>query len=72
MGAPASVPDVWPRRVLRRLAASPRHSPLPRDAAPDHQGYDPPEGWGWCYVDRLMLDLGDNTTPHNGPIPNYL
>ena len=36
------------------------------------EGYNPPEGWGWCYVDRLMLDLGDDPTLHNGPIPSYL
>jgi hypothetical protein len=35
------------------------------------EGYDPPEGWGWCYVDELMFDLGDNTTPQLGPIPRY-
>ena len=35
------------------------------------EGYDPPEGWGWCYVDEMMLDLSDRTTPHNGPIPRY-
>jgi hypothetical protein len=21
------------------------------------EGYDPPEGWGWCYIDEIMLDL---------------
>ena len=21
------------------------------------EGYDPPEGWGWCYVDEITLDL---------------
>jgi len=36
------------------------------------EGYDPPEGWGWCYVDEVWLDLGENTTPHNGPIPRYV
>ena len=20
-------------------------------------GYDPPEGWGWCYVDQVVFDL---------------
>ena len=20
------------------------------------EGYDPPEGWGWCYIDDIMLD----------------
>ena len=28
--------------------------------------YDPPDGWGWCYVDEVMLDLEGNTTPHPG------
>jgi hypothetical protein len=35
------------------------------------EGYDPPEGWGWCYIDEIMLDLGDRATPHSGPIPRY-
>ncbi|MBZ9684494.1 hypothetical protein CK228_17075 [Mesorhizobium sp. WSM4312] len=35
------------------------------------EGYDPPEGWGWCYVDEVFLDLGDRTTPQNGPIPRF-
>src|SRR5580692_2589899 len=25
------------------------------------EGYDPPEGWGWCYVDEVMIDLGERT-----------
>ena len=36
------------------------------------EGYDPPEGWGWCYVDKVAFDLGDNITPHNGRIPRYV
>ena len=35
------------------------------------EGYDPPEGWGWCYVDEVMLDLSNRATPHNGRIPRY-
>ena len=35
------------------------------------EGYDPPEGWGYCYVDDVMLDLGDDTTPQDGPIPKF-
>ena len=35
------------------------------------EGYDPPEGWGWCYVDRVLFDLSNRKTPHNGPIPRY-
>ncbi len=36
------------------------------------EGYDPPEGWGWCYVDEVTFDLSDRSTPHNGPIPRYV
>jgi Zn-finger in ubiquitin-hydrolases and other protein len=36
------------------------------------EGYDPPEGWGWCYVDEVFLDLGKNVTPQLGPIPRYV
>ncbi|MBN8749925.1 Zn-finger in ubiquitin-hydrolases and other protein [Xylophilus ampelinus] len=36
------------------------------------EGYDPPEGWGWCFVDKVVVDLGTDTTPQNGPIPRYV
>jgi hypothetical protein len=36
------------------------------------EGYDPPEGWGWCYVDEVMLDLGTDTTPQRGPIKRFV
>jgi hypothetical protein len=36
------------------------------------EGYDPPEGWGWCYVDETFVDLGDRTTPQRGPIPRFV
>ena len=42
-----------------------------RPGIPIIEGYDPPEGWGWCYVDEVMFDLSDDMTPHNGPIPRY-
>src|SRR5436309_1054089 len=35
------------------------------------EGYDPPEGWGWCYVDEVLFDLSNRKTPHNGKIPCY-
>ena len=35
------------------------------------EGYDPPEGWGWCYVDEMFLDLSDRATPQDGPIPRF-
>lgn len=36
------------------------------------EGYDPPEGWGWCYVDNEFVDLGGRTTPQTGPIPRFV
>lgn len=36
------------------------------------EGYDPPEGWGYCYVEEVFLDLGTNTTPQVGPIPRFV
>ena len=34
------------------------------------EGYDPPEGWGWCYRDESFVTLPDRT-PQRGPIPRY-
>ena len=46
--------------------------PPSKRAHPIIEGYDPPEGWGWCYVDEIPLDPSGRTTPHNGPIPRYV
>jgi hypothetical protein len=35
------------------------------------EGYDPPEGWGWCYIDEIEVDLPDRT-PQRGPIPRFV
>ncbi len=43
-----------------------------RSKHPIIEGYDPPEGWGWCYVDEVMLDLSDQATPQDGPIRRYV
>jgi hypothetical protein len=42
-----------------------------RTKHPIIEGYDPPEGWGWCYVEEIMFDLGKNVTAQIGPIPRY-
>ena len=34
--------------------------------------HDPPEGRRRCYIDEVMLDLGDRVAPQNGPIPRYV
>ncbi len=31
---------------------------------PVMEAYYEPEGWGWCYVDEVMIDLGADVTPH--------
>jgi hypothetical protein len=33
---------------------------------------DPPEGWGWCYLHQIFLDLSDRATAQLGPIPHYV
>lgn len=38
---------------------------------PIMEGYDPPEGWGWCYADGIEVDLPDQT-PQRGPIPRFV
>lgn len=40
-------------------------------AHPIIEGYDPPEGWGWCYIDDAQVDLPDQT-PQLGPIPRFV
>ena len=36
------------------------------------EGYDPPEKWGWCFVDEVSFDLTERATPQRGPIPHYV
>jgi uncharacterized UBP type Zn finger protein len=31
---------------------------------PVMESYYPPEGWGWCYMDDIMIDLEGNVTAH--------
>ena len=28
------------------------------------EAYYEPEGWGWCYIDEVMIDLEGDVTPH--------
>jgi hypothetical protein len=34
------------------------------------EGYDPPGGLGWCYIDDSFVELPDQT-PQRGPIPRF-
>ena len=65
------MPDLRPCRLLRRFAERHATKHFHQTRHPIIEGYDPPEGWGWCYIDEVMLDLSDRATPHNGPIPRY-
>jgi hypothetical protein len=31
---------------------------------PVMESYDPPDPWGWCYIDEVTVDLGDDVTTH--------
>lgn len=55
--------DQSPHQHARRHFEATQH--------PIIEGYDPPEGWGWCYVDDVMFDLRPVMTPQRGPIPRY-
>ena len=55
--------DDSPHRHARAHFRATRH--------PIIEGYDPPEGWGWCFVDDIEVELPDQT-PQLGPIPRYV
>jgi quercetin dioxygenase-like cupin family protein len=72
MGASARLPDLRP---VGCCDSSPnRHATkhFHKTRHPIIEGYDAPEGWGWCYVDEIAVDLDGRTTPQNGPIPRYV
>lgn len=54
--------DDSPNRHARRHFEAVSH--------PIIEGYDPPEGWGWCYADEIAVNL-PGRTPQLGPIPIY-
>ena len=72
LGAPAALPHLRPRRLLRQLAEPARDAHFHATGHPIIEGYDPPEGWGWCYVDEVTFDLSDRATPQRGPIPRWV
>jgi hypothetical protein len=36
------------------------------------EGYDPPEHWGWCFVDEDFFDLSERPTLQPGPIKRFV
>jgi hypothetical protein len=72
LGSPEALPHL---RARRCCDGSPNRHATKHFHATGHpviEGYDPPEGWGWCYVDEVWLDLSDRATPQLGPIPRYV
>ena len=72
LGAFAVMPDVRPCRLLQFIPNKHATKHFRATGHPIIEGYDPPEGWGWCYLDETFVDLGDRTTPQRGPIPRFV
>jgi hypothetical protein len=70
-----SLADLSPHAAMSDVATSPRTGKRPSifhlTRHPIIEGYDPPKGCGWCYVDEAVFDLSDRKTPHNGPISRF-
>ena len=77
VGAPAPVPDLRLCRTCGHVGCcddSPNKHATRHFRATQHpiiEGYDPPEGWGWCYVDEAVVEL-PNTTRQIGPIKRWV
>ncbi len=62
-------PAVMSVAVISRPIGTAKH--FHATGHPIIEAYDPPEGWGWCYVDEMVFDLSDRPTPQLGPIPRF-
>ena len=62
LAAPAHLPGVRPRRLLRRLAQQARHrARARRPSHPIIRSLEPGEDWSWCYAD----EVGDARSPRS-------
>jgi hypothetical protein len=61
MSAAATIP---PTSTPPSISTRPGH--------PVIEGYDPPEHWGWCYVDEVFFDLSDRPTLQPGPVKRFV
>jgi hypothetical protein len=59
VAAPAHLPGVRPRRLLRRLAQPPRHRARARHEHPIIRSLEPGEDWSWCFVDEVGMRIPD-------------
>ena len=64
MGTPAALPGL--RHVGCCDQSIGKHATKHFQATqhPVMEDYYPGEGWGWCYVDEVMIDLGGDVTAH--------
>jgi hypothetical protein len=72
MGAPAPLSHLRPRRCCD---SSPNRHATKHYNATEHpiiEGLRPARrAGGWCYIDEVSFDLGDQATPQRGPIPRW-
>jgi hypothetical protein len=52
---PADLPDLRPRRLLRRLTQPARDGARHATSHPIIRSLEPGEDWSWCYVDEVAF-----------------
>ena len=60
LGAPAPVPELRPRRLLRfveRTNHATKHFHATKH--PIVKSFEPGEDWAWCYIDEVDLDADE-------------
>jgi len=57
LGASAPVPDLRTRRLLRRIQEQACTSTFTPRKHPIITSLEPGEGWSWCYVDEVAMEL---------------
>ncbi len=57
LDAPADVPGLRPRRLLRQLAGPARDRAPHATGHPVIRSIEPGEEWSWCYVDEVAFEL---------------
>jgi hypothetical protein len=72
VAAPAHLLELRPRRLLRRLAQSPRVPSTRRPTStPLIRSLEPGEEWVWCFVDEVAM-LVDGISGHTRIPPSPL
>ena len=55
LAAPAHLPRVRPRRLLRRLAQPARDRSAEASGHPLIRSLEPGEDWSWCFIDEVGM-----------------